>query len=118
MENTCVFLDDTSAGKLPMDSILTVLEDLARTKNAEPIDKSKHIWHIYCYTLEEWGNMIYSWIQNNGMLNTVCTFYELTEGENTVGEGIKNHFYLPYLLSYTWYMSKTHDTKSDEGAVV
>lgn len=26
-------------------------------------------------------------VSANGMNNTVCTFYELTEGENTVGEG-------------------------------
>ncbi|KAG8226091.1 hypothetical protein J437_LFUL006398 [Ladona fulva] len=43
-------------------------------------------WYIYWHTPEEWGSMIYEWIQSNGMVNTVCTLYELVSGDNTVGE--------------------------------
>ncbi|CAG2058037.1 unnamed protein product [Timema podura] len=44
------------------------------------------IWHIYWHTLEEWGGMVYDWAQNNGMINTVCTLFELTQGDNTCDE--------------------------------
>jgi len=45
-------------------------------------------WHIYWHTLEEWADMVYSWVQSCGMVNTVCTLYEITEGENTADEGL------------------------------
>nr|CAD7431041.1 unnamed protein product [Timema monikensis] len=43
-------------------------------------------WYIYWHTLEEWGDMVYNWAQNNGMINTVCTLFELTQGDNTCDE--------------------------------
>ena len=45
-------------------------------------------WHIYWHTLEEWADMVYSWVHSCGMVNTVCTLYEITEGENTADEGL------------------------------
>lgn len=71
---------------LSQEGITSILEDLARTGNAEPVDKTKHRWYIYWHTLDEWGDLIYSWAQNNGFMNTVCTLYELTSGENTTAE--------------------------------
>jgi len=31
---------------------------------------------------------VYNWVQSCGMVNTVCTLYEITEGDNTTDEGL------------------------------
>ena len=36
--------------------------------------------------------MVYSWAQNSGMVNTVCTLFELVGGDNTTDEGGVNYF--------------------------
>jgi ESCRT-II complex subunit VPS25 len=43
--------------------------------------------------LEEWADMVYSWVQSCGMVNTVCTLYEITEGDNTIDEGVFSVIY-------------------------
>ena len=35
---------------------------------------------------EEWGSLIYTYVKDRGMTNGVYTFYELTEGSDTVGQ--------------------------------
>ena len=35
---------------------------------------------------EEWGSLIYTYVKNRGMINSVYTFYELTEGSDTVDQ--------------------------------
>lgn len=68
---------------------------MAKTGKAAPIDKSKTIWEIYWHSLDEWGNMVYNYVCNNGLNNTVCTLFELREGENTVDEGL---YFILYLI--------------------
>ena len=41
---------------------------------------------MYWRQPQEWGALIYSWAKENGFSNTVCTLYELNEGEDTVGQ--------------------------------
>ncbi|XP_026275778.1 vacuolar protein-sorting-associated protein 25 [Frankliniella occidentalis] len=69
--------------KLPPEGILLVLEDLQKSGNATPLDKTRNRWLVYWHTLEEWAAIIYSWAQANGFLNTVCTFFELVSGDDT-----------------------------------
>lgn len=74
-------------GKLPSEAVLTILEELAKSGNATPLDKSKQRWLVYWHTLEEWGEIIYNWAQVNGFIGSVCTMFELTQGENTTDQG-------------------------------
>ncbi|XP_023725454.1 vacuolar protein-sorting-associated protein 25 [Cryptotermes secundus] len=85
-QRTPLFNNTTIDRKLPLEGIVMILDDLARTGNAEPLDKQKHRWHIYWHTLEEWADLVYSWVQSCGMANAVCTIYEITEGDNTIDE--------------------------------
>ncbi|KAI5632855.1 ESCRT-II complex subunit domain-containing protein [Phthorimaea operculella] len=85
-QNTPLFNNTSIERKLSQESILTILEDMARKGRAAPVDKSKNVWEIYWHSLDEWGNMVYSWACNNGMNNSVCTIFELREGDNTVDE--------------------------------
>uniref|UniRef100_S4PLQ4 Vacuolar protein-sorting-associated protein 25 n=1 Tax=Pararge aegeria TaxID=116150 RepID=S4PLQ4_9NEOP len=84
--NSPLFNNTSINRKLSPESILTILEDMAKSGKAAPVDKSKNVWEIYWHSLDEWGNMIYNWANINGMNNTVCTLFELREGENSVGE--------------------------------
>lgn len=78
---------------------------MAKTGKAAPIDKSKTIWEIYWHSLDEWGNMVYNYVCNNGLNNTVCTLFELREGENTVDEGL---YFNSYLIRLKYLKSKSN----------
>ncbi|XP_068626713.1 vacuolar protein-sorting-associated protein 25 [Battus philenor] len=85
-QNSPLFNNAAINRKLSQESLLTILEDMAKTGRAMPIDKSKNVWEVYWHSLDEWGNMLYNWASSNGLNNTVCTLYELREGDATVGE--------------------------------
>lgn len=86
IQQTPLFKNVSINRQLPIEGILKILEDLCRTGHAEAIDKSRNRWYIYWEPLEELSASIYRWASNNGFLGSVCTFYELIDGENTVGE--------------------------------
>ncbi|XP_045774587.1 vacuolar protein-sorting-associated protein 25-like isoform X2 [Maniola jurtina] len=85
-QNSPLFNNSSINRKLSQEAILTILEDMAKNGRAAPVDKSKNVWEIYWHSLDEWGNMIYNWASLNGMTNSVCTLFELREGDNSVGE--------------------------------
>nr|QBH73035.1 hypothetical protein [Aphelinus abdominalis] len=72
--------------KLSTEVVSIILEELAKSGNATSLDKTKQRWVVSWHTLDEWADIIYSWAQSNGFTGSVCTFYELTHGENTVDQ--------------------------------
>jgi len=80
--------------KLTTDDIIGLLEVLAKQGHVEWQDlKSKKNCIIMWRTPEEWGKLIYDWAKGFGMVNTVCTLYELTNGDDTKSQdfhGIEN----------------------------
>ncbi|XP_043480019.1 vacuolar protein-sorting-associated protein 25 [Leptopilina heterotoma] len=72
--------------KLPSDVVLLILEELSKSGNACPLDKAKQRWLVYWHTLEEWGEIVYNWAQENGFVGSVCTLFELTQGEDTADQ--------------------------------
>ena len=36
--------------------------------------------------MEEWADLIYSWVSDSGLTDTVCTLYELHSGDDTVDQ--------------------------------
>lgn len=54
-----------------------VMNDLCNTKNAAAIGKNTGTYEVYWVTLEEWSNVIYSYVVNSGLTNSVLTFFEL-----------------------------------------
>jgi len=81
-----LFVNKEIDRKLSIDSIYIVLEDLKQKGNVEWLDKQRKRCYIYWRTPEEWGKKIYAYINNNGLNNTVCTLYELTNGDDTANE--------------------------------
>lgn len=85
-ENTELFVNKTINRRLPVDGRLLVMEHLEKTSHAAAIDKKRTQWEIYWNTLDELANIIYKWAIDNGMTNTVCTLFEITNGDNSVNE--------------------------------
>ncbi|XP_050433244.1 vacuolar protein-sorting-associated protein 25 [Adelges cooleyi] len=81
-DRLAVFNNATISRKLSPEAITTVLESLQKTGNAEPLDKSKTRWHVFWHTLDEWASIVYKWAQDNAMLNSVCTFYEIATNDS------------------------------------
>jgi hypothetical protein len=71
-------LNSMITGRLPSEAVLMILEELGKSGNASPLDKTKQRWLVYWHTLEEWGDIIYNWEQENGFIGSVCTLFELT----------------------------------------
>lgn len=82
-----LFYNTSIDRKLNVEFVLLILNDLARTKNAAPSDKNKTRWEIYWHTLDEWASIIYAYASNNGLTNSVCTLFELSQGDNCADEG-------------------------------
>ncbi|XP_054257977.1 vacuolar protein-sorting-associated protein 25 [Macrosteles quadrilineatus] len=76
-ETSPLFNNASISRKLSTEGILIVLEALQRGGRADPLNKERTRWHIYWHSLAEWGSIIYSWIQESGQLNSVCTLYEI-----------------------------------------
>ena len=83
--------------KLSLDFIRLIVDELVRSGKAEWISgdevKSKRksnndqqqqstrciiLWH----TIDEWAKLIYDYVCRQGLQNTVCTYFELTEADD------------------------------------
>lgn len=61
-----------------------ILTELCKSRNAEIVGaKNSGTYEIYWLTVDEWSNVIYSWAVNAGMTNSVLTFFELLNGDDT-----------------------------------
>ncbi|GFO05328.1 vacuolar protein-sorting-associated protein 25 [Plakobranchus ocellatus] len=69
--------------KLNLDAIYTVLEELRKRGNLTWKDKNRKSCTLIWRTYAEWGKIIYTWVVSRSMTNTVCTLYELTNGEDS-----------------------------------
>ena len=75
--------------KLNREAIYYFLDDLVSKERGEWLDKKKESLYIYWKTPLEWADKIQKWADDSGVSNTVCTFFELLEGET--GEGSEFH---------------------------
>lgn len=81
-----VFNNTNINRKLDPAFILAILSDLQRTGNAAALDKQKNRWEVYWHTLDEWGSLVYNYVNGKGFVNTVMTLYELTQSDDVQGE--------------------------------
>ena len=74
-----------------------MLDELCKRGHVEWKDlKTKKQCLLMWRTPEEWGNLIYSWVSSKALYNTVCTLYELTNGDDS--EGTEFHGLEKWLL--------------------
>lgn len=68
--------------QLSGEALDAVLDDLRARGHLEWLDKGRRQrCRIYWRTPQEWAALIYAWARENGLTNTVCTLYEITEGQ-------------------------------------
>ncbi|XP_050419406.1 vacuolar protein-sorting-associated protein 25 [Patella vulgata] len=92
-QSSPLFYNKSLSRKLHVDGIYTILDELNKRGHIEWKDKSKKECLIMWRTPGEWGKTIYKWADDKGMKNTVCTMYEITNGEdseNTEFHGLEN----------------------------
>ncbi|XP_034050175.1 vacuolar protein-sorting-associated protein 25 isoform X1 [Thalassophryne amazonica] len=81
-----VFNNKKIERKLSVEAIQVVFEELRKKGNLEWLDKNKSRCLVMWRRPEEWGKLIYQWVSKNGMVNSVFTLYELSNGDDTEGE--------------------------------
>lgn len=81
-----LFVNSKLNRRLSVEGIQAVFDHLEKLGHLEWADKGKRRCRVYWRTPEEWGKLIYDWVLANGFKNTVCTLFELTDGDETVGE--------------------------------
>ncbi|KAL1416444.1 hypothetical protein MTO96_000725 [Rhipicephalus appendiculatus] len=69
--------------KLSADTLREILKYMSSRGQVAWTDKQQTRCYIYWRSPEEWGKLIYDWADATGHLNTVCTFYELVQGDDT-----------------------------------
>lgn len=72
--------------KLSSEGVGAVLDHLDKHGHIEWLEKQKRRCRILWRTTEQWAKLIYDWAHASGLLNSVCTLYELTSGEDTADE--------------------------------
>ncbi|KAG5682465.1 hypothetical protein PVAND_011816 [Polypedilum vanderplanki] len=68
---------------LDRESREMILNELCNSSNAARVNKNTGTYEIYWLTIEEWSNVIYTYALNSGMTNSVLTFFELLNGDDS-----------------------------------
>ncbi len=76
--------------RLDEKSVRVVLDDLAAHGHLEWLDKAKSRAHVFYRSPQQWADTIYAYVKENGLVNTVCTMYELTESEEVEAQPFHN----------------------------
>ncbi|EUB56628.1 Vacuolar protein-sorting-associated protein 25 [Echinococcus granulosus] len=66
--------------------IQTIFDELHRRGNLEWQDRSHKVASIQWRKASSWAADIEKWVRATGRGNTVCTIYEITDGDDTEGE--------------------------------
>lgn len=83
--------------KCSPELVTMIIDELVRRQRAEWYDPStqpsppkksapqpsRKSCLIYWNSLDEWAKLIYEYVNRSGLQNTVCTFYELTESDDS-----------------------------------
>lgn len=75
---------------LNTDAITTVLDHMQQAGHIEWKDADKTECAVFWRSPKEWGDIIYKWAVDTGNTDTVCTFFELLEGETGEGQAFFN----------------------------
>ncbi|TXT15685.1 hypothetical protein VHUM_00188 [Vanrija humicola] len=77
-----VFANKAINRKLLPPALKQVLAHMAKEGHAAPEPpKQAATYLIFWRKPEEWGQMMYDWVSDNGMTGTILTFYDLTDGD-------------------------------------
>jgi len=81
-----LFNNTTINRQLSSESLMAILENLHEHGNLEWIDKGKAAFFIHWKSPNQWAQLLYAHAVEKGLTNSVCTFYELTSGDDAAGK--------------------------------
>ena len=84
--DTPLFKNSKIGRQLSKDQANQIIDFLVSRKRAVWLDDQKIRVRIIWRTPEEWGNLVRKWLDSIGSLNTVMTYEELINGEDTEGQ--------------------------------
>ena len=67
-----------------------MLDDLCSHGHLEWLDKAKSRAHVFYRTPQQWGDAIYTYAKDNGLANSVCSMFELTQADEVEGQPFHN----------------------------
>ncbi|CAG8444870.1 8504_t:CDS:2 [Ambispora leptoticha] len=87
--NSELFYNKTIKRRLNLETLQAIISEMVKEGTAEWDPPNKKISAIiYWRKPEEWATLIYNWVFDNGMTNSILTLYEIAHGEITEGLGI------------------------------
>jgi ESCRT-II complex subunit VPS25 len=105
-----LFFNKSLGRRLNQETLNHILSDLEKHGNLEWCDDKKTRFMIYWKSISYWAKSIYTYASNRGLINTVCTFYELTNSDDVQSEEF-------YCLDET-VLRKTLKSLESEGKAV
>jgi len=66
-----------------MNSIKFIVDSLVQKRFAEWMDKNKESCLIYSRPPDQWAQIIYDYVKEKSLQNSILTFYEMLEDEKT-----------------------------------
>eukprot|EP01121_Diplochlamys_sp_Union-15-3_P018973 TRINITY_DN7034_c0_g1_i2.p1 TRINITY_DN7034_c0_g1~~TRINITY_DN7034_c0_g1_i2.p1 ORF type:complete len:137 (-),score=28.69 TRINITY_DN7034_c0_g1_i2:7-417(-) len=86
IRDSCVCTVERKTGRLSLECTREVLDYIVAQGNGEWLDKGRNRVLILWRKPEEWATRIYSWAHERGLTDTVCTVYEIREGDDVKKE--------------------------------
>jgi len=71
--------------QLSVEGIREVLDEMVRGGFGKWDDEKKNICLLSHRKIDEWSNILYTWASENGLMDTISTIYELSDGDSTQG---------------------------------
>lgn len=78
------FYNETIDRRLSLESLKLIISSLVERRFAEWVDKDKETCLIYSRPPEQWAEIVYNYVKEKSLQNTILTFYELLEGDSTM----------------------------------
>uniref|UniRef100_V5HPT3 Vacuolar protein-sorting-associated protein 25 n=1 Tax=Ixodes ricinus TaxID=34613 RepID=V5HPT3_IXORI len=78
-----LFHNKTISRKLSAEALRDILNAMSERGTVAWADKQRSRCYVFWRSPEEWGKLVYEWADASGHLNSVCTFYELVQGDDT-----------------------------------
>ena len=78
------FFNETIDRRLSLDSLRTVISSLVEKRFAEWVnERDKESCLIYSRPPQQWAKILYDYVKEKSLQNTILTFYEMLEDDST-----------------------------------
>eukprot|EP01132_Coremiostelium_polycephalum_P008493 gene8493-10438_t len=81
--NSILLYNEKINRRLSAESCKIIFEEIIDNGYAEWLDKDKNRVLIMWRKPEEWGSLIYKWVNDTGLTNSILTIWELQNGDDT-----------------------------------